>query len=98
MSPHQLLSCKASAVHNRADKCLQCASMLLQLSERVWKTRLHVVGEYSRDEAVYEITMVQRLGGRYGKHLIIAAAWQHLRTAAASQLLVTSLSRVLRPV
>jgi hypothetical protein len=41
---------------------------VLQLSERVWKTRLHVVGEYAREEAVYEITMVQRLGGRYGEH------------------------------
>eukprot|EP00882_Tetradesmus_deserticola_P013617 GHRQ01014457.1.p1 GENE.GHRQ01014457.1~~GHRQ01014457.1.p1 ORF type:complete len:212 (+),score=52.46 GHRQ01014457.1:231-866(+) len=41
----------------------------LKLSEHLWKTRLHVVGEYGRDEAVYEITMVQRLGGRYGKHI-----------------------------
>lgn len=43
---------------------------MLQLSERVWKTRVHVVGEYAREEAVYEITMVQRLGGRYGEHTL----------------------------
>ena len=36
-----------------------------QLSERVWRTRLHVVGPYRKDEGVYEMTMVQRLGGRY---------------------------------
>lgn len=39
--------------------------LLLQLSERMFRTRLHVVGEYHKDEGVYEITMVQRLGGRY---------------------------------
>jgi hypothetical protein len=50
---------------------------MLQLSERVWKTRLHVVGEYAREEAVYEITMVQRLGGRYGELTELAAARQH---------------------
>jgi len=38
---------------------------LLQLSDRMWRTRLHVVGPYRKDEGVYEITMVQRLGGRY---------------------------------
>jgi hypothetical protein len=38
---------------------------LLQLSDRVWRTRLHVTGAYRKDEGVYEITMVQRLGGRY---------------------------------
>lgn len=42
----------------------------VQLSEHLWKTRLHIVGEYAREEAVYEITMVQRLGGRYGKHML----------------------------
>jgi hypothetical protein len=40
-------------------------SLLLQLSDRMFRTRLHVIGEYSKDEGVYEITMVQRLGGRY---------------------------------
>jgi hypothetical protein len=55
----------------------------LQLSERVWKTRLHVVGEYARDEAVYEITMVQRLGGRYGEHLQLRSSM----LLAAQQLL-----------
>jgi hypothetical protein len=39
--------------------------MLLQLSDRVWRTRLHVIGTYRKDEGVYEITMAQRLGGRY---------------------------------
>jgi hypothetical protein len=39
--------------------------LLLQLSDRMFRTRLHVIGEYSKDEGVYEITMVQRLGGRY---------------------------------
>ncbi|KAF8073191.1 hypothetical protein HT031_000852 [Scenedesmus sp. PABB004] len=37
----------------------------LQLSERVWKTRFAVRGEAGREQGVYEITMVQRLGGRY---------------------------------
>lgn len=31
----------------------------------MWRTRLHVTGPYRKDEGVYEITMVQRLGGRY---------------------------------
>lgn len=31
----------------------------------MWRTRLHVIGTYRKDEGVYEITMVQRLGGRY---------------------------------
>lgn len=39
----------------------------LQLSERLIKTRIHVTGEYGKEEGVYEITMVQRLGGRYGE-------------------------------
>jgi hypothetical protein len=41
------------------------ALLSTQLSDRVWRTRLHVVGTYRKDEGVYEITMVQRLGGRY---------------------------------
>lgn len=46
--------------------CLLCVLPFVpQLSERVWRTRLHVIGEYRKEEGVYEITMVQRLGGRY---------------------------------
>lgn len=37
----------------------------LRVSERCFKTRLHVTGEGGHDEGVFEITMVQRLGGRY---------------------------------
>eukprot|EP00878_Enallax_costatus_P005473 GHUV01005744.1.p1 GENE.GHUV01005744.1~~GHUV01005744.1.p1 ORF type:complete len:210 (+),score=12.84 GHUV01005744.1:182-811(+) len=37
----------------------------LKVSERCWKTRVHVIGAYGRDEGVFEFTMVQRLGGRY---------------------------------
>lgn len=39
--------------------------MPVQLSERVWRTRFHAVGPYRKDEGVYEITMMQRLGGRF---------------------------------
>lgn len=45
------------------------ACWCVQLSERLWKTRIHVTGEYGKEEGVFEITMVQRLGGRYGESI-----------------------------
>lgn len=40
----------------------------------MFRTRLHVIGEYRKDEGVYEITMVQRLGGRYDGYCELTAA------------------------
>jgi len=37
----------------------------LQMSERIWKARVLVVGDGAREEAVYEWTLHQRLGGCY---------------------------------
>lgn len=46
----------------------------LKVSERCWKTRVHILGEHNRDEGVFEFTMVQRLGGRYGTGGFAAAS------------------------
>eukprot|EP00877_Chromochloris_zofingiensis_P001449 jgi/Chrzof1/11304/Cz05g31220.t1 len=37
----------------------------LQVSDRVWKSRVLIVGDRPADENVYEFTMIQRLGGIY---------------------------------
>lgn len=52
----------------------------LKVSDRCWKSRVHVVGEYGKDEGVYEFTLVQRLGGRYGELVagrLMRCVWLH---------------------